>query len=363
MQKIFTAQNAKHLKDRIGIKSLHYLPHSQFNHAFQVQKKKSNSFYDIVFAEKNHIDKKKLNLDNLEDSEYSNIEYFDKQKQRRNLENISYISDYQDPIKDYTVGKAVPKCGVDDFYPNGNPSLPDPKKIQNAINEHIKEEVEKQNEEMQNKFVCMMTDNTDKHYDHFYEMLRSPAVSGNLLFFGVKPPTKEQSDALFKAECGNGNLIYAVCDAKNKEVIGCIGARFHNVEMPLKDGTYSNMIVPEIWAKMSKPMHGMSSLLRKIQTELYKDFSVTFSRIPCNNLLTWQPHSEKIFEMIPSFKLPMKGGGMDMQTYYGVNGKKMTPEQRAFLNTMCTQIVNAGLTNQQQSSEKDATNSNNVFGR
>lgn len=338
-------QNLKSANPSKDNKLLQKLSRSQFKHIFQLPQNKSKSFYGIVFAEKNYIDKKKFNLDNLKDSEYSNIEYFDKQKQRGNLENISYISDYQDPIKDYTVGKTLPKCGVEDFYPNGNPSLPDPKKIQNTINEYIKEEAQKGSEEMQNKFICVMG---DEHFNIFYQITYSPPVALNIIPFGFQPPTDEQIKKIFDADSKNGNLAFMVADAKEKKVYGCLGVRFRSAQMPSKKGGYKEMIVPEVWSKMSTPSKGAMALLRKIQEEVYNSgFVISYARVgnhAYEKYANFHKTTEKYLKMIPSLSVPgAEGVAIDVQTFYGYKDKTkadITKDEIFFLDNLAIQLAN-----------------------
>lgn len=162
--------------------------------------------------------------------------------------------------------------------------------------------------------------------------------------------------------------MFAICDAKEKKVSGCFGVRFHTAMMPSKDGGYKEMIVPEVWAKMSEPQNGMSALLRRLQEQLYENgFTVTFARIPCNNNITWQPHSQEIFKTIPSFVMPSKSGGINMQTYYAYKDKTkegITKDEHSFLRTLTTQLANKGLTTQKAISSLDeGKKQSNDFGR
>jgi hypothetical protein len=345
-------QNLKYAKYLKNNKLLQQFFHSPFNHAFQLpQERKKETLYDEDILSDHQYEK--INFNNLKQREYSNIVYFDKQKQREDLKDFTK----------YPVSKAKPKCGVEDFYQNGKPQLPDIKKMQDGIGEFI-QELAKENPDMENKFVGKMD---DKHYDIFHEISYSPAVALNIINFKFQPPTKEQTKELFDADSKNGNIMFAICDAKEKKVSGCFGVRFHTAQMPSKEGGYTEMIVPEIWAKMSEPQKGMSALLRRLQEQLYENgFTVIFARIPCNNNITWQPHSQEIFKMIPSFKVP-SGGIVDIQTYYGYrdkNEKDITKDEHYFLRTLTTQLANKGLTAQKALPSLDeGKKQRNDFGR
>jgi hypothetical protein len=368
-------QNLKTVYRKFGYNGKDMLFNALFNTQTRNFSKKSKDytfpkyFGKINFQQQEKLEDKYNQSSYLQDFESDITKQIDIKKfsqiEEEPTSNISYFSNYQDPLKNYTVDKLVPKCGVEDFYPNGNPSLPNPKTMQDTINEYIQTEIKNGNEEMKNKFVCVMT---DKHFNHFHEICNAPSVLDTLFYFDMNPPDKEKSKKVFDLDSKNGNLMFAVCDVQNKKVMGCFGVRFHTIQRPSKEGGYKEMLVPEIWSKMSEPMKGMSSLLRKNQEELYNNgYEVTYARIPCNHLLLWQPHSQKIFKMIPSFKLPTKGGGMDIQTYYGYKDKteeKIPKEKQHFLNTMCSQILhNGSLVAKENTSDKTEETNNKGFGR
>ena len=77
----------------------------------------------------------KYDFENLKYEEYSSIVY-------KSKEDLDFTK--------CGVLKAKTKCGVEDFYPNSNPDLPDIKIMQDRINEFI-QELAKENTDMKDK--------------------------------------------------------------------------------------------------------------------------------------------------------------------------------------------------------------------
>ena len=279
------------------------------------------------------------------------------------ISNISYFTDHQDPLESYEVSVLPPKCGVEDFYPNGNPPLPNPKEMQNVINEYIQTEAKNGNEEMQNKFVCVMT---DKHFDCYHKICNAPAVALNILPFKFRDPTDDEIKEVFNADTKNGNIAFAVADYSTKKVVGCFGIRFRHANMPSKNGGYKDIVVPEVWSKMSDPQKGMLKLLRKFQEQLYKDgFQITYARVGYNNNTDFHEPTKKHLKMIPSFKIPGNvESNVMVQLFYGYKDKtkeEISKDEHYFLNGLALQIANIKPTEIKQ--EKESNDNDKGFGR
>ena len=359
MQKIFM-QNLKSAPLLKNNKLLQQFSHSPFNHAFQLpQAKKQEILYDEDIISDHQY--KKINFNNL--------------KQTANQKNIAYDSDDEDlKLVSFKVQKSQPKCGVEDFYPNGKPQLPDIKKMRNVINKYI-EELAKANTDMENKYVRQMK---DEHYDIFKEISYSPPVALNIIPFAFQPPTDEQIKKVFDADSKSGNLAFIIGDAKEKKVYGCFGARFRSAQMPSKEGGYTEMIVPEVWSKMSDPGKGMLKLLRKLQEEVYNSgFVVTYARVgnhAYEKYANFHKTTEKYLKMIPSLSVPgAEGVAIDVQTFYGYKDKAkedITKDEMFFLDNLAIQLANISPTAKKETTaskvllelEKDSKQ-NNDFGR
>ena len=100
-----------------------------------MQKKSSNRLLYKPSALKYDFDGTSFNFENLKYEEYSSIVY-------KSKEDLDFSK--------YGVLKAKTKCGVEDFYPNSNPDLPDIKIMQDKINEFI-QELAKENTDMKDK--------------------------------------------------------------------------------------------------------------------------------------------------------------------------------------------------------------------
>ena len=355
MQKsVFKMQNLQNFKNLIvgssTLENIFYnVPKANFSKRYVFnanQHIKYKSFNALI-----NDDDITYNINDLENKSLINKDLLPHEE--KTLSNISYISDYQDPIKDYTVDKTLPKCGVEHFYPNGNPPLPYPKKIQDVINQYIKEEIEKGNEEMQNKFVCVMT---DKHFNHFHEICNVPSVALNILPFKFRRPTDEEIKEVFDADTKNGNIALAVADCSTKKILGCLGVRFRHANMPSKHGGYKDIIVPEVWAKMSKSNKGMLKLLRKFQEQLYQDgFQITYARVGYNNNTDFHEPTKKYLKMVPSFAVPGNvESNVMVQLFYGYKDKtkdEISKDEHYFLNGLALQIANIKPTDIKQNKE------------
>jgi hypothetical protein len=309
-------------------KLLQQFSHSPFNHAFQLPQRKKEKPYIEHFADDKY---EKINFNNL--------------KQTANQKNIAYNSDEEDlKLASSKVEIAKPKCGVEDFYPNGKPPLPDIKAMRNTINEYI-QELAKTNPDMENKCVRQMK---DEHYDIFKEICESPSVALNILPFGFQPPTEEQVKKVFDTDSQNGNIMFAIRDTQDDKVLGCFGVRFRSAQMPSKEGGYKEMIVPEVWSKMSTPSKGAMTLLRKLQEEMYNSgFVVSYARVgnhAYEKYANFHKTTEKYLKMIPSLSVPgAEGVAIDVQTFYGYKDKtkeEITKDEIFFLDNLAIQLAN-----------------------